>query len=190
MDSILISYVLPILGIVILLFCFGSFVFPYGDRFKGKIQKVKAFGLNLEVSVVTFFVIIGVIFLLTGVYIQIKNYEAQLASSKDQLDYANKKLEEERRQNVTAYISLENVDVDSLPKLEDVECKYYFMNDSDEHVADVMLTRSGDRFKISLKDVPSAKMIELLEFRDRITNREWEKEFFQPAVPTYVLKEN
>lgn len=190
MDSILISYVLPILGIVILLFCFGSFVFPYGDRFKSKIQKVKAFGLDLQVSVVTFFVIIGVIFLFTGVYIQIKNYEAQLASSKEQLDYANKKLEEEKRQNVMAYISLENVDVSSLPTLENVECKYYFMNDSHEHVADVMLTRSGDRFKISLKDVPSAKMIELLEFRDRITNREWKKEFFQPAVPTYVLKEN
>ena len=189
MDSIVISYILPALGIVILLFCLGSFLFPYGERFKGKIQRVKAFGFDLEVSVITFFVIVGVIFSLTGAYFQVKNYEAELSNAKDKLDYANKKLKEEKRLDVTAFVTLENIDVDSLPKLENVECKYYFMNDKDEHVADVMLTRSGDRYKINLEDVPSMKMIEWLEFKDRSTGREWIKETFLPAVPTYVLKE-
>jgi hypothetical protein len=190
MDSILISYVLPALGIVILLFCLGSFVFPYGDRFKGKIQKVKAFGLDLEVSVITFFVIIGVIFSFTGVYIQIKNYEGQLASTKEQLDYANKKLEEKKRQNVTAYITLENVDVDSLPSSDDMACKYYFQLDDKPYSTDVNKTGSGDRYKIELKDVPPAKMIEKLEFKDRVTGRQWIKGGFYPLFPEYVLEEN
>lgn len=189
MDSIVISYILPALGIVILLFCLGSFLFPYGERFKGKIQKVKAFGFDLEVSVITFFVIVGVIFSLTGAYFQAKNYEAELSNAKDKLDYANKKLEEEKRLDVTAFVALENIDVDSLPISENLECKYYFQLDDNPHRADVIVTGSGDRYKINLKDLPCAKMIEKLEFKDRVTGRQWIKEGFYPLFPEYVLEE-
>lgn len=60
------SYFLPLLGMGIVVFCVLSFFFPYGEKLKGKIQKIKGFGVDLEVSVLTLFIIIGVILSFSG----------------------------------------------------------------------------------------------------------------------------
>ena len=61
------SIVLPIIGIVIVLFCLGSFIFPYGEKFKSTNQVFKGYGLDLEISLLTVFVLLGVALSLTKV---------------------------------------------------------------------------------------------------------------------------
>ena len=50
MENLITNLLLPVLGVLIILFCIFSYFLPYGAKFKGQIQKIKAFGMNLELS--------------------------------------------------------------------------------------------------------------------------------------------
>ena len=86
MDTFVTSIILPILGILILIFCVLSFVFPYGAKFKDKKQTINAFGVKLEVSVLTLFILIGVCLSSFGLYTQIKDYEGALYDAKGKIE--------------------------------------------------------------------------------------------------------
>ena len=48
-----------IIGMVIVAFWVLSFFLPYGKKIKGKTQKIKAFGIDLEVSILTLLLLVG-----------------------------------------------------------------------------------------------------------------------------------
>lgn len=189
MNSLIVSYVLPILGIGILLFCFGSFLFSYGERFKGKIQKVKAFGFDLEVSVITFFVIVGLILSLTGAYFQIKNYEGQLIQVQKDRDMAKEALALAKKMEMRAVITLEGISHSNMPKLEDVQCKFLLYGDEEPTNVDVVKGYRSDQFKIILRYISPKAHIAQLVLEDLSSGKKWVKENFMPLEPIYVLKE-
>ncbi|MEE9553376.1 MAG: hypothetical protein V3W18_03675 [candidate division Zixibacteria bacterium] len=188
MESIIISYILPILGVLILLVCVGAFLFPYGEKFKGKIQKIKAFGLVLEVSVITFFVMVGMIFLLLGVYLQMKNYEERLDKAQLDRDNANAALTLAKKMELTAVITLENVGEDNMPKLEDIQCSYYLYGDMTPKRINVIKGYRSDQFKIIFQDISSKAHIAQLVLEDVSTGNKWLKENFMPLEPMYILE--
>ena len=194
MYSIFLNYVLPIFGIVILLLCFGSFVFPYGDRFKGKIQKVKAFGLDLEVSVIAFFVIVGVIFSLTGAYFQQKNYEKKIADTEEALANKDRELKEKEKDlnkkielEIKPSILLENIDADSKPELENLICSYQISGKWDSVRVEKGVFRLD--YAIVLEDITPSDHIEFLKVEDSLTGRMWVKEIGSILTPKYSLRE-
>ncbi len=190
MDSLLISYILPLLGVVILLFCFGSFVLPYGERFKGKIQKVKAFGMDLEVSVITFFVIVGVILAFTGVYFHIQDYETRLVQAQKDRDLAKEALVLAQTMEIKAVITLENVNEDNMPQLENLQCKYFLYGDDTPVMVDVIKGYRSDQFKLILRDICPKTNIAQLVLEDLSNGKRWGKENFLPLEPVYELRED
>jgi predicted membrane protein len=188
MDSQMGILFIPLLGFGIIIFCILSFFLPYGEKFKGKIQKIKGFGVNLEISIFTLFIIIGVILSLTGVYLQITDYEQQLNNSKKEEEAAKIALAQANKMEMRVVVSLEGVSENDMPKLEDVKCKY-FLPGSDRHIeADVIKGVAQGTFKIILKDVTSRTHVLRLVLEDNATNRKWEKMNFMPLEPVFSLK--
>jgi hypothetical protein len=189
MESIIVSYILPALGILILLICIGAFVFTYGERFRGKVQKIKAFGLDLEISVITFFVLVGVVFCLAGVYLQMRNYETSLAEARLERDKAMEALALSRKFELTAVINLENLDENDIPKLEDLRCTYCLYGDMSPRNVDVVKGYRASQFKVIFKDISAKSQIAQLTLEEISTGRRWIKENFMPLEPSYTLKD-
>ncbi len=61
MPDIILKIILPCAGIVVILFCIGAYFFKYGINLKDNIQEFKMFGADLRISIVTVFVLIGLI---------------------------------------------------------------------------------------------------------------------------------
>jgi len=189
------GYVLPFLGIGIVLFCILSFVFPYGEKFKDKTQKIKGFGVDLEVSVLTLFVIIGVVLSLTGLYLQIegydnqlKDYERQVAAAKAEAVAAQQALERGRRMQMSALITLEGVNAAEMPKLEEMRCEYFLYGSEKPVEVQVGRGLAGNQLRVAFKDITADTVIRSLVLQDRSSQRKWAYENFAPFEPFYVLK--
>lgn len=93
---ILINTVIPFVGVVLILFCLLSYLFPFGERLRGKTQKVKGpFGIDLEVSPVALFFIVGGVLSLSSVYLHYHDAEKRLSEKEQELvdlrrDYESK----------------------------------------------------------------------------------------------------
>ena len=188
MNSFISRLFLPFLGIGILIFCILSFFFPYGEKFKDKIQKIKGFGVDMEVSVLTLFIILGVILSLTGIYIQIKDYEEQLYRAKKEKDAVKEALEQSKKMEMKILVTLEDISENNIPKLEDIQCKYFLYGDEDPVMVDVTKGYRSNQFKITLTDITSKAHIAQLVLEEISTRRKWVKENFMPFEPMYELK--
>lgn len=184
------SYFLPLLGIGIVVFCILSFFFPYGEKFKGKIQKIKGFGVDLEVSVLTLFIIIGVILSFSGVYLQIKDYEEQLYQVKKERDTVKERLEEATRMEIKILVTLDGVSENNMPKLEDLQCNYLLYGEEEPVRVDVNKGYTSNQFKITLKELPCKAHIARLVVEDLSTGGKWAKKTFLPFEPNYHLEKD
>ena len=187
-NSVISSIVLPLLGIVIIVVCLLSFIFPYGQRFKDKTQKIKALGVDMEVSVLTLFVIAGVAMASSGVYLRLKDYERQLRSAEANANAMKEALTQAQRLQMKPFITLEGVSANEMPKLADVRAAYFvFCVDRPVEVA-VAPGLSSNQFRISLDDMTSKTVIRSLVLEDRATGRTWTFDNFAPLEPLYTLK--
>src|SRR5260370_33460709 len=93
-SSVISGIILPTFGVGIVLFCLLSFVFPYGERFKDKVQKIKALGVDLEVSVLALFILVGVVMAFVGVYLRVSDYEGRLQLAANDASAMRKALEQ------------------------------------------------------------------------------------------------
>ena len=181
--------IFPILGVGIIIFCILKFILPYGEKFTGKIQKIKGFGVELEISIFTLLILIGIILSLTGVFLEIKDYEQQLDAIKQEKEAAKFALSQANQMEMRMVVSLEGVSENDIPKLEDIKCTY-FLPGSDQHIkADVIKGVGHGTFKIILKDVTSMTHVLRLVLEDKDTNRKWEKMNFMPFEPMFLLTE-
>lgn len=72
------AVLLPLVGILVVVFALLSFLRPNAVTLQGKTQKIKGFGLDLEISVLTLFVLIGMTFSLIGAYLVVQDYEGKI----------------------------------------------------------------------------------------------------------------
>ena len=122
-DSLMSGVILPLTGIGIIIFCILSFLLPYGEKFRDKTQKVKGFGLDLEVSVLTLLILIGVSMSLTGVYLQICDYKGQLDEAIRRRYAAEDALSQTKKMEMKILVTLENAGEDDIPNLCDVKSR-------------------------------------------------------------------
>ena len=189
MDSQMIKLIIPFLGVSTIIFCLLSFFLSTGSKFTGKPQKIKGFGVELEISLLTFLILIGIILSLTGVYFEIKDYEQQLNALKQEREAAKFALSQANQMEMRMVVSLEGVSENDIPKLEDITCTY-FLPGSDQYIkADVIKGIGRGTFKIILKDVTSMTHVLRLVLEDKATNRKWEKMNFMPLEPVFSLTE-
>lgn len=193
--NLIISLVLPLLGIMIVVFCVLSFFFPYGERFKDKIQRIKGFGLDLEVSVLTLFIIVGVVLSLTGIYLQVKRYEEQVKryeeqvlSAKEEARVVREALAKAQKMRMKPLVVLEGIDARDMPKLADVKCEYFLFANEKPVAVPVENGINGNQFRLTLEDVTYDTVIRSLILKDRSTKKKWFYENFSPFEPLYTLK--
>jgi hypothetical protein len=183
---------LTLLGALLLLACLALVFTPLGNRLKTP-QKIKGFGVDLEVSVLTVFVLIGFILSLSTFYMQLRDYEAQLASARSQADTLRQSLAQAQKIEVYAYVSLEGIEsVKEAPKLTDIHCSYLPHGQKDWINADVVPGKAPTNYRIILRDITPETNIESMKCADQNpqTPRSWSTGSFYPLTPSYTLKKD
>jgi len=200
MHSIISNVVLPLFGVGIIVFCLLSFVFRYGKNIRGKTQKIKGFGVDMEVSVIALLIIIGVLLSIIGIYLQIRDFEAEIKKHEKKVVSANSAKEELKRAlaqankiHMNVLLTLDGVNPDQLPKLEEVVCEYYTIVGGEKKSVMAPVTKGGhNQFQITLTEVTKQTTITELSLKDLSTDRKWlysDSKTFWPLVPVYTLEE-
>lgn len=91
MSDLILKVVLPTAGLIIILFCIGAYFFKYGSHLKDSVQEIKMLGADMRISIITVFVLVGLIFVFAGTYFNIVNTNSKLA----------KMLEDEKQRGLT-----------------------------------------------------------------------------------------
>lgn len=189
MTSLISDLVLPFLGVVLIVFSILSFFLPYGEKIKGKIQKIKAFGVDVELSVLTLIILVGLILSFTGMYVQIQDYDNQLNLAKADQLALQKALERAQKFQVNVLLTLEDVTADDMPKPDDLECEYHIMGEEQPVKVRVNEGYAFHEFRITLTDITTKTAIRSLILKDLSTNRKWAyNKVIMPLEPSYTLK--
>ncbi|MCK4527567.1 hypothetical protein KAW18_09370 [candidate division WOR-3 bacterium] len=179
--------IVPLLGIVIIIFCVLSFFFPYGEKFVDKIQKIKMFGVDMEVSILTLFIVVGVMMSFSGIYLHISNYEEKIKKANIEKEKAKFALVEAKKMEVKIVVVPEGVDENLPPKLADIQCEYWLPGDDKSFKADIIQGFSSNSFKIIIKDITPRTHISKLLLRDISNNTSWIIKDFMPLEPSFKL---
>jgi len=188
------NLVLPILGILIVLFCLGSFLFPYGSKFGATPQVFRGYGLDLQISLRTVFLMIGVGLSLTGVGIYAFTSGREAAELRERLNAAQADAQQARRQAELAQHQsvLVNLDFPEGPKLKalniaHLECRY-LLNGA-EKTAPVTHAVSGNAVSCAVYEVSPMDMISNLIMTDITTGKTLAeaRDDFRPLAPIVHL---
>ncbi len=191
--SIFSAVILPILGIIIVIFCASSFIFPYGEKLRDRIQKINAFGVNLEISVITIFIIIGIVMAYTGIFLYVRDYETQLSQTRKgyetQLSEIRKDYETLRatlRADYTIIVRLPSVDKNRMQS-QQLEGRF-ILYDGTRHETDPPFVDSKPgEYRITFKDIPKNLRVRELVLTERTTQKSWFKADFTPSQPEFDL---
>ena len=186
-------------GIGIVLFCISAYIFPYGNKFRDKVQTIKGFGVDLQVSVLTVFILMGFVLTFSAVFLQLKGYQDQLKKLEDErtqksaaIEHMQKQLEQMRKLEVRALVTLEGLDLKSYTQLSPFECKYLLPGQERAFKADVsegFLNEGAEpTIEITLRDITAETHVKRLTVQDKDHRYKWVLENFEPLQPNYRLK--
>jgi hypothetical protein len=186
---------LSIFGIIILLISIALIFSGRATSLKAP-QRIRGFGVELEISVLTLLVLVGLTLSLSSIYMQVSGYQQQLSSSQQKLNLlssdissAQRQLEAAKKIDMTVYITLDGVSSPrDMPKLGDLVSRYYVHGQGEQPVsADVSRGAGSTSISLSLKNLTPETHIDRLEVVDQKFQRVWVKTNFYPLNPTYDL---
>jgi hypothetical protein len=194
--------VLPVTGILLILFCVMAYFSKIGTRMRDKVQEFKFLGTELRISVITFFILVGLIFIFAWVYLSYNDILKNLKANNDTLTKLNASLTQSVRQKETEVSLLKTAQNKSISfnlVLEGMEDKpltdaksltaFYRTFDNDSQIPlDITPTGLEDKkmFKITLNDVSLNTYI--LELVVKYKDNKWKVENFAPLSPRLTLK--
>lgn len=195
--NIIVKIFFPLIGIGIILFCLLSFIFPFGRKFKNKVQKIKGFGVDIEVSVLTLFILIGFILSFIGLFLNIKSYEdsikdmnKKILSIKTENKMLSETIKGKEKMEINVLLNLEIKDNDEPPEIDQLKCEYY-LNVQGKKVSIECKVGDGvanDQFQITLKDITRDITIWKIVLTEKSTNKKWVyNRAFSPCVPEIKL---
>ena len=186
---------LAIIGILIILACIILF-FTRID-FKEKVQEIKLLGAEMKISVVTFFVFVGMILILPVLYTYYVAAIGEMSGLKDE----NKKLalriedlSKGQYRNVVLYLDLEGVNAEQFPKKEDLHVGYTIPGNQSNQLQTlkhwVEYHQGRRRVRVQLDEVRMDTEMSSLEVTNKVTNEVWIIEGLKPISPLITLKKN
>jgi hypothetical protein len=195
--DVFVKIVFPVIGVIIILFCLLSYVLPFGARFKEKVQKIKGFGIDIEVSVVTLFILIGFILAFIGIFLNVKSYEDNIKNMGDQIksivtqnQILKETIEGTKKMEVNLLLKLEIKDNVAAPKLSNLKCEYFINEQGRQKVYQCEVRRgiANNQFQISFKDIQKDTTVWKIVLRDNETGNKWVYNTpFSPCVPELKL---
>ena len=202
MPDIILKVILPAIGLVIILFCLGAYFFKYGSNLKDNVQEFRMFGADLKISIITVFVLVGLILIFSGTYFNITNTNSKLAKMLE--DEKNKstqyqadllKLQGEANmlklaQNKTLKYFLDLDGVNDLPNPKNLKVTYKLWGDEDrENILNCSPVTQNDRQRllITIADLKPESFITSLVVEDITTKHKWRVSSFYPLSPSLKL---
>jgi hypothetical protein len=202
MPDIILKVVLPTIGLIIILFCIGAYFFKYGNNFKDNVQEFKMLGADMRISIITVFVLVGLILIFAGTYFNVVNTNSKLAKMLDDEkqksnDYQTQlfKLQGEVNtlklsQNKTLNYFLDLDGVANLPNPKNLKVTYKLWGDEDkENVLNCSPVTQNDkqRLFVTISDLTPASFVTSLTVEDITTRHKWKVNSFFPLSPSLKL---
>ena len=189
------AVVLPLIGILMVLFALGVFVSPRGARLRETTQKIKGFGLDVEVSVLTLFVLIGLTFSLAGIYLIVRDYEKKVSEvgtlrlelARAERDFS-RALAQAKQIDVTALVTLQEPG-GAPPLPDDLRCRLHVFAGSTRQLR-VDPGVKPLQYYVNIDNISPAEVIRALECLHPGSNRRWALENFNPLQPEYQLRKD
>lgn len=189
------AVILPLIGIAMVVFALITFVSPRGAKLRESRQKIKGFGLDVEVSVLTLFVLIGLTFSLAGIYLIVRDYEkkvAELGETRLELARAerdfSRALAQAKQIDVTALITLQEPG-GTPPLPDDLRCRLHVF----AGVTRQLRVDPGVKplqYYVNIDNISPSEVIRALECQHPSSNRRWALENFNPLQPEYQLRKD
>lgn len=158
----LVFYVLPILGIVLLLFCIFSVIKGY--KLPEAKQVFKGFGVNLEVSILSVFLIVSAVMLGVGIVVHIRAQDVD--ELRATISNLNRQIERSGRMSVRLVIAPPK-DKPSWGELERLVCYYTLYSDGKETKAQVDAGPIPGSLQMIVTDIGRSDIIQTLQLRER-----------------------
>ena len=202
MSDLILKVVLPTAGLIIILFCIGAYFFKYGSHLKDSVQEIKMLGADMRISIITVFVLVGLIFVFAGTYFNIVNTNSKLAKMLEDenqrgLSYQTEKIRLEAQvntlkisQNKTLSYFIDLDGVDNIPDVKNLKISYKLWGDEDkENLLSCSLTTQNDkqRLSITISDLDPKSFITALLVEDVSTKHKWKMNSFYPLSPSLKL---
>lgn len=188
------SLVLSLFGIVFLFACLILIALKRVPELKSP-QQIKGLGLDLNISLITLLVLVGLVLSLSSTYLQIKNYDQELQEIARKRDTLESQLARAGKVSVNAVITFEGVArPEEMPSLQDVYAKYYLKGPNGEGwIEPAKITRAiyPLDFYLTIEDINPGSSIERIEVFDRKdpSGRKWELDRVGTLLsPKFILK--
>jgi hypothetical protein len=202
MPELILKVVLPLIGLIIILVCIGAYFFKYGANLKGSIQEIKMFGADMKISIITVFVLVGLIFVFSGTYFTIVNTNSKLTQiiedeKKKSSDYQQQmlqlkgqiiQLQHSQNKDINYYLDLEG---DQSP-LNPQNLKIFYTLFGEEDMVKplnglINTTNEQQRLMITIPDIKPGSFIRSLVVEDMATRKKWKATSFFPLAPELKL---
>jgi|GEM_PF-2650985 len=202
MPDIILKVVLPTIGLIIILFCLGAYFFKYGTSIKDSVQEIKMLGADMRISIITVFVLVGLILIFAGTYFNIVNTNSKLAKMLDdekqksagfQTDLFKMQGEVNTlklSQNKTLNYFLDLDGVNEIPNPKDLKVTYKLWGDEDkENVLNCSPVTQNDkqRLYVTISDLTPTSFVTSLMVEDIKTKHKWKVSSFYPLSPSIKL---
>jgi hypothetical protein len=188
------SLLLSFLGILILVSCLVLIATKRVPELKSP-QIIKGLGLDLNISLITLLVLVGLVLALTSTYLQVRDYDAQISAAAQKLTNLEMALARAGKVNINATINFEGlVKAEDMPKLTNIYCKYYVKGPEGERWIDRAKITPGVYpldLVLTLEDITPMSNIERIELWDQNPDaqRVWELDHIGYVLsPKFVLK--
>jgi hypothetical protein len=189
------SLVLAAAGVAFLFICLLLILFNRVPTLKSP-EVIRAFGVELNVSIITILVLVGFVMALSSTYIQVRDYEKQLSDSRTQLDERDKQLRRAGKMTLTPLVVLTDVSKQNpMPKISEVFCTYTLVDGGNVVPGNSCVVSAGiaeASFQITLEDIPTSAEIRLVEIKEKDPKnpRTWvtKKPVGYPLSPTLEVE--
>jgi len=185
------TLILSLVGVLILFICLVLILTNRAPAINVH-QKIKGFGLDMDVSLITILVIVGLVLALSSAYVQLRDFQRDLESIRQENAGLNIRLAHAGKSRVTLLLQLDVDDgSDSLPNPTELYCKYY-LNDYDYEgwrTVDTINQGYADEYRLDLDDITSFTNIQKLMLIQKDKKRAWVTQSVgQVLKPSYKLK--
>ena len=139
-------------------------------------------------------VLVGFVLTFTSVYLQVKNYEGQIATTEAKLEELNSELRHAGKVTFTPFVVLDGVSSpDKMPHIGDVNCTFVMVDGGNTVTrgAQVSAGASANSLQVAMLDIPLSAEIRRIEISERtpVKPRTWVVENVgYPLAPALSLR--
>jgi hypothetical protein len=186
------SLVLSVAGVVFLFICLLLIALNRVPSLKTP-QVIKALGIELDVSIITLLVLVGFALAVSSIYLQVKNYEGEIAARESKLQALDSQLRHSGRVAFTPFVVLDGVSTpDKMPRVSEVACSYVLVDGGNTLYGNATVSTgvSPTSLQIALLDIPLSSDIRHIEITEkgRTKPRTWVVENVgYPLSPSLTL---